>query len=301
MIKKIVELKGQVTRKDLAYWIIFLIGFNIFALSGKLSHDTTLINYIGFAGTLLSIVLAIIAIIYSYFQSSSFENTKFKLDQSVEKIEEASSSLSKMNKIEELTASISASVNNFETNLASSITDLQSGLTQLAGTFEERLHLFTVSMGGQFSSVLSRAEETQNDLIELKKITSGMKSNQINNNFNMNFKNINFTVITYYFYLLYKSQKDIDLMKFSIWLLENECSLWSASWLKEQTDHPKNNTYGFIFGVLSYSFYFDWIEIKQDKITTFNEDLEQLLIDSNQHNKYLSNKIELLKQFVESL
>ncbi|WP_367888028.1 hypothetical protein [Bacillus wiedmannii] len=66
--------------KDFIYWIIGLTILLIYFMTLKLTKNSEVVDYISFGGTLISIVLAIIAIIYAYQQgrqsSDSYSETK---------------------------------------------------------------------------------------------------------------------------------------------------------------------------------------------------------------------------------
>jgi len=73
-------------KRDYKWMIGILLLIIVFILSYRLVDNINLVNYIGFAGTLISIVLAIIAILYSFYQNNIYENSTRKLDESSEKI-----------------------------------------------------------------------------------------------------------------------------------------------------------------------------------------------------------------------
>lgn len=87
-------------KKDLAYWIIILILFIIGSFTVYYGSIEDVATHIGFAGTIVSILLAFIAIIYSFYQSSTYENVNHKLDTSANKIEEATTKLSNVSEVE---------------------------------------------------------------------------------------------------------------------------------------------------------------------------------------------------------
>lgn len=56
--------------KDFAYWAIGLISLLIYFMTLKLTKNNDVVDYISFAGTLIGILLAVIAIIYAYQQGN---------------------------------------------------------------------------------------------------------------------------------------------------------------------------------------------------------------------------------------
>jgi uncharacterized membrane protein YciS (DUF1049 family) len=68
--------------------IIILVAIIVFLITHKYGSDNEIVSHVGFAGTLISIILAVIAIIYTFYQSSMYQSSTMKLDQSAEKIKE---------------------------------------------------------------------------------------------------------------------------------------------------------------------------------------------------------------------
>ena len=64
-------------------------------MSDSLSQDTVFSEYVSFAGTVTSIILGVVAIIYSYFQNFENMNSKESLDKTYSKLHETSSELQK--------------------------------------------------------------------------------------------------------------------------------------------------------------------------------------------------------------
>lgn len=66
--------------KDFAYWAIGLISLLIYFMTLKLTKNSEVVDYISFGGTLIGILLAVIAIIYAYQQGNqsaqSYSETK---------------------------------------------------------------------------------------------------------------------------------------------------------------------------------------------------------------------------------
>lgn len=81
------------TKKDFIYWIIILIGLLVATLTFKLGDNKDVVSYFGFAGTLIAIILSLLAITYSLFQGSSSVVSTAKLVESADKIEQVTSNL----------------------------------------------------------------------------------------------------------------------------------------------------------------------------------------------------------------
>jgi hypothetical protein len=95
-------MKDFPNKRDFYYIVGFLIITIVVVFSGRLADNTLFVDYIGFSGTIVSILLAVIAIIYSFYQSSTYENANHKLDTSANKIEEATAKLSNVSQIKDM-------------------------------------------------------------------------------------------------------------------------------------------------------------------------------------------------------
>ncbi|TWT13275.1 hypothetical protein [Planomicrobium sp. CPCC 101079] len=84
-----------IEKKDLTYWLIIVILISLLSSNfGK--NDEALLNNWNFAATIVSIILAVLAIVYTYAQSSTTVHSTNKLEESAKKIEEVSSALNKI-------------------------------------------------------------------------------------------------------------------------------------------------------------------------------------------------------------
>ncbi|MCF7620923.1 MULTISPECIES: hypothetical protein [Bacillaceae] len=117
-------MKNFPNKRDFFYIVGFLVIAIIFIISGRLSDNTNVVDYVGFAGTIVSILLAVIAIIYSFYQSSTYENSTQKLDITASKIEQITNELSEVahisgniKSLKETVDTINNIVKNIEENL----------------------------------------------------------------------------------------------------------------------------------------------------------------------------------------
>lgn len=60
--------KPVIEKKDMGYWIVILVLVLIGVLTVKLGDNPDVIDYLGFGGTIASILLAVVALIYSFFR-----------------------------------------------------------------------------------------------------------------------------------------------------------------------------------------------------------------------------------------
>lgn len=95
--------KKYLTNKDFVYWIIYLSSIIVFLLVWKWDDEQQLTNQISLVGSVSSILLALVAIGYAFFQSqtSSKENnlmlqTLLKINNEIDKLETVNNSLSSL-------------------------------------------------------------------------------------------------------------------------------------------------------------------------------------------------------------
>lgn len=95
--------KNLVTKKDMAYWIFIMILFIIFWVSSYTYKDIKFVEYISFSGTIVSIFLGIVAIIYSFFQTYDNTSTKGELSKLLDGLTQSSDTIiNSVNKFSEL-------------------------------------------------------------------------------------------------------------------------------------------------------------------------------------------------------
>ncbi|MBM9589384.1 hypothetical protein JWG41_02930 [Leptospira sp. 201903075] len=85
--------KEIITKKDLFYWLLISISISVIMASIEFHKDYNIVSHIGFAGTLISIILAVVAIIYSFFQNFTYSNINNQLINTSENIEKLINSL----------------------------------------------------------------------------------------------------------------------------------------------------------------------------------------------------------------
>ncbi|WP_449354715.1 hypothetical protein ACUL41_18040 [Virgibacillus natechei] len=84
--EKIKLNREYITKKDMFYWIIFLVLGVILSFVWKVSDDSTLVNQFSLVGSVSSILLALIAIAYAFFQANDAGNENKLMLQTLNKI-----------------------------------------------------------------------------------------------------------------------------------------------------------------------------------------------------------------------
>ena len=87
MKKNKIDKREWIEKKDLFYWILIILLLWLLSSDYGKNNPLVLDNWT-FTGTIVSIILAILAIVYTYAQNSTTLMTTNKLSESAEKIEE---------------------------------------------------------------------------------------------------------------------------------------------------------------------------------------------------------------------
>jgi len=86
-------LTGWIEKKDLLYWLLIICLGTISLFTFRYKDATEVISHWGFAGTIVSIILAVVAIGFTLFQTLSSNLSSEKIAESAEKIERATDNL----------------------------------------------------------------------------------------------------------------------------------------------------------------------------------------------------------------
>lgn len=86
-------LTSWIEKKDLLYWLLIICLGTISLFTFRYKNATEVISHWGFAGTIVSIILAVVAIGFTLFQTLSSNLSSEKITVSAEKIEEATLNL----------------------------------------------------------------------------------------------------------------------------------------------------------------------------------------------------------------
>lgn len=259
------------TKKDIKIinlkWIIFIIVLLIILLiSTKVGNNADIVNYVGFAGTISSIILAIVAIIYSYYQSSLNTDSTNRLAEAVSKSEDS------MMKLEEYESELDQIGNKF----TSGIKEMESSTIKINSAINK--------IDDNFSLTHSK----QNELINMLK--SGNNSNddddddEVKNIMNIDFmknilnKNRSFKLIVKIIYEKYVKKEVFN---------EREVAIEVANKIfKSQSEVGTGIAAGTTFAVLSLLesnglIVFDKDEEKNNNkmIIKFNKNIEAYLIE----------------------
>jgi|GEM_PF-3115961 len=156
----------------------------VLILTYKLSDNSDVVTNIGFAGTLISIILGTLAIIYSMVQNSSMSNSNAKIVESTDKIEKASYNLE---------------------NLLNGVTEIQGNITERQ---KEILQKQISYDKGTNDIIPQKANNKDTPKVELKGLLEHSASHII--------------YIIYYLYKLEKIDRFDSLIKFEDYNIKNK-------------------------------------------------------------------------------
>lgn len=138
-------LTSWITKKDILYWLlIFCLGI-ISLLTYQYRASSEVISHWGFAGTIVSIILAVVAIGFTLFQTLSSDLSSEKIAISAERIEKASVELD-TNKIVEagnIITTVADEISNHYINLENKLENLNSHIFNMKN--EQKTHFENIT------------------------------------------------------------------------------------------------------------------------------------------------------------
>ncbi|QWG55064.1 hypothetical protein EXW50_06515 [Bacillus mycoides] len=269
-------MKERITKKDLGYWILILIGVIVTILTIKLADNATAVDYIGFAGTITSILLAVVALMYSFYQNNAYESTTQQLESSSQKIKKAVKELNQVSELKEIVTEIQ--------NESSSIAMSIKGLHETVGTVESAIH-----------SVSSNLEDTKQNLFKNFNLKSG--NNNVKNDFT-NIKqlveglNMSSFILLYICYAMHEKNIKVDLDKFNRFYINKIFS----------DNKDLNGLTKVILGMLFMFSQFGFFGMDYDshiEITQFNEAIGNEVI--NRRDQILESDNEKYEKYKKSI
>lgn len=122
------------------YIVAILVGIIILLATGSIATNQEAVAYISFAATLSSLILAILAIIYSIVSNTSITTALTSINKSSDEIEKASSDVIRsVSELEELSASLSDSSKKVQENVAVIPSYLNAFKDEVSNNFESQL------------------------------------------------------------------------------------------------------------------------------------------------------------------
>ncbi|MDA2210236.1 hypothetical protein [Bacillus cereus group sp. MYBK195-1] len=173
-------LHDWVQKKDLIYWLIIVMVCAISHYTYKYKDSGQLISHWSFGGTIVSIILAIIAIVYTFYDNFTSKSSVQQLENSAGKIKDITEKLdsshlvNSSNKIEEISVQLEIIMNSMDTKMKGISTELSTIRGMNAQNFSdfttklEQLGLNLTSKNDNENKADSQDENTT----ELKKLLS---------------------------------------------------------------------------------------------------------------------------------
>lgn len=232
--------------KDMIYILIFLVFIIVFLLTFKLADNVTAIDYIGFSGTLISIILAVVALIYAFFQSLSFGTTNSKLEESANKIEVVTNELRKFSSIEQTTNKIMIDIQEVNRSINQAVQGIQE-VSYTVGSNLEGFQRLSHTIDANINNLHNNVDETRLEIVSrlstpntLVRTTMVDKEDAIEHFLEV----IHNSTLLYFKYLSIVYEKSVitSLEKYIEWSLETDRGLWSKIWSNTKNDEEERNT-----------------------------------------------------------
>ncbi|BBI32673.1 hypothetical protein [Cohnella abietis] len=273
------------------YMIAFLVWTGLLLFSffyGKNGNEV--VSYIGFAGTLSSIILAVAALIYAFYQNSIYGSSNEKLDTSAKRIESVTSSLDRTN--EQVSLRLNETVAELRDSLEQTINHMNTGFKQISSSLQEQLDQNAI-MNTSLEQVRETVMETKYNLYFALGNFNSVKTEELStnelNNFILNyvqFQSIHQIIFLYYFIELKKIDKEGNVYNFIIWALNKKIAM-DSDVFHEEDDSVKtmvlNKNIGLFWGLYYQTTYSGILEIEGDLsktiIKSINSDLERAVIN----------------------
>lgn len=128
-----------VEKKDILYWLLIICLGAISVITYEYSGDKDALSHWSFAGTIVSIILAVVAIGFTLFQTLASNLSSEKISVSAEKIEKASAGLdaSELLKAGEIITNVSKNILNFNEKLQEQVHELNDEIKSLKNEQKE--------------------------------------------------------------------------------------------------------------------------------------------------------------------
>lgn len=150
--------KSLIEKKDLFYWIFILITFGVFWASKDLYLLDNFSEYVGFAGTITSIILGLVAIIYSFFQGYDSSKSSEDIRKIYVDIKKSNETLSEnIDEIIQMKEILQLTIDKSNDSLTKNIDEVINMKESLQKTFD-------------------MSSEMRNNIEELRKILDSVKS-----------------------------------------------------------------------------------------------------------------------------
>lgn len=199
------DRKEMITKRDLGYCILILVGIIVLVLTKKLGTNTTAVAYIGFAATLTSLLLAVVAIIYSFYQNSTYASTSEKLESSAKKIKKITGELAAVSEVRSILEEMkieSISFNESLKYMQQVVSTIENGVREVKGS----LDVANIAMSQQFDKESTKQSNSEN-FINFKTFLNGLNA---------------YSVMTFYLYLQIHNKKlKLDVIQVANWHIRN--------------------------------------------------------------------------------
>lgn len=200
--KKFSEKIEWIEKKDLVYWLVIIILVWLLSSDYGKNNPIVLDNW-NFAGTIVSIILAILAIVYTFAQNSTTLFTSNKLSESAVKIENVTKKIEEIS-VDDLFLKLESRVNEMVDVIDSSLKEEMDKQNQMIKEFMES------------TNIVSPFEDSFNIMTEEeweKYIRNFINTGDV------------ISEILYHVYLKYKKNLKYNFTEYATWVVEQSPSI----------------------------------------------------------------------------
>ncbi|NUJ05047.1 hypothetical protein [Bacillus paranthracis] len=178
-------LHDWVQKKDLIYWLIIVMVCAISHYTYKYKDSGELISHWSFGGTIVSIILAIIAIVYTFYDNFTSKSSVQQLENSAGKIKDITEKLdsshlvNSSNKIEEISVQleiIMKSMDNKMKDISTELSTIRGMNVQNFSDFTTKLEQIGLNLTNKNDNE-NKADSPDENSTELKKLLSSYTKN----------------------------------------------------------------------------------------------------------------------------
>jgi hypothetical protein len=233
MPKRSVNLNKYFDSKDYNYWLFILVLLIVALSTSQFGNNASILNYVSFAGTITSIILAVIAIIYSFFQNFSNTSLNQKLIESADKIENTISNIDNASKgicetsslIDNATVKIESSSEKIE-KVVDTVNDSLKAFSKVSEELTTRFECFSKDLQCAVDTQMEIAQSkitqvydivsSQTNVSAIRGKASDKKDIKLNASIVEEYINTSSVVgiaALYFGHLMFKSKIEVDLYK----------------------------------------------------------------------------------------
>jgi hypothetical protein len=249
--------KHIIKKRDLYWCIAFLISIIVAIFTVKLGDNKNVVDYFGFAGTIVGIILAVAALIYAFYQNYAYQSSTSKLEEAAQKIEMVTEQLEKVNNLE----NIAQTVDVIDINIKHVYEYLQETMDQISYEMNDRFNAVGNSYEYLNITIQEMASSKYQPINDNPNSENTIEESNLIENTILNTPSY-YTLFIYYLLKIYQLDRHADLFKYTEWALNNSYSPWSENWTKDKNPQFFNLTLGALLSNIHNFSIRNWVQLK---------------------------------------